>query len=54
MKEKDEVKFISEKFRILGINWFISVTISPFDPKSADKSKCVDIYLYAQGNFTKE
>ena len=54
MKAKDEVQIKSEKFRILGINWFISVTISAVDAKSADKSKCVGIYLYVQGNYTIE
>ena len=54
VKEKDQVRFISEKFRVLGINWIICVAISAVDAKSADKSKWVEIFLYAQGNYTKE
>lgn len=46
------IDLYSESYRVLGIDWKINVEIST--DKTNDKSKNVGIFLYADGNYTKE
>ena len=49
----ENILLYGEKFRVFGLDWYISVDTS-IDDESFEAIKYVGIYLLVEGNFTKE